>query len=164
MAPLPVIKHGFGGSRLFDSVYWADRLVLVHDPAIVVMFSGTNDIAGTNPKSPTEVSQLFLQFVGRLRNGRCTAPIVYIAISPTRARIKHLDRVLETNLQIAAICEKDSALHFVDTASLLLDVTGRPNPRWFAKDKLHLNADGYALWTKHIRPLVDVLFAADQSR
>ena len=28
MAPLPVIKRGFGGSRLFDSVYWADRLVL----------------------------------------------------------------------------------------------------------------------------------------
>ena len=52
MAPLPVIQRGFGGSRLFDSVYWADRLVLAHDPAVIVMFSGTNDIKGDEPKAP----------------------------------------------------------------------------------------------------------------
>ncbi len=159
MAPLPVIKRGFGGSRLFDSVYWADRLVVAHDPAVIVMFSGTNDIKGKTPKSPEQVRALFKQFVHRVRDGECDAPIVYIAINPSKKRIEHLDRVLETNRQICAHCESDDSLYFVDTASALLDDWGQPDMRWFDEDELHLNAAGYALWTERIKPLVTRLLA-----
>ncbi len=154
MAPLPVIKRGFGGSRLFDSVYWADRLVLVHDPAVIVMFSGTNDLKGDEPKSPERVCMLFEQFVARIRDRECDAPIVYIAISPSKKRIEHFDLVLETNRQIASHCESDASLHFVDTAAGLLNESGQPDMQWFDEDELHLNARGYALWTACIKPLV----------
>jgi len=154
MAPLPVIQRGFGGSRLFDSVYWADRLVLAHDPAVVVMFAGTNDLKGDEPKTPERVCALFGQFVGWIRDGDCSAPIVYIAISPSKKRIEHLDLVLETNLRISSVCEADPTLHFVDTASPLLDDRGQPDMQWFDEDELHLNPAGYALWTERIKPLV----------
>ena len=154
MAPLPVIKRGFGGSRLFDSVYWADRLVLAHDPAVIVMFSGTNDIKGDEPKSPERVRALFDQFVARIRDEDCTAPIVYIAISPSKKRIEHFDLVLEANGQIASYCDTDESLHFVDTATSLLNDWGQPDMQWFDDDELHLNARGYALWTGRIKPLI----------
>ena len=160
MAPLPVIKRGFGGSRLFDSVYWADRLVLAHDPAVIVMFSGTNDLKGDEPKSAAQVCMLFEQFVARIRDGECDAPIVYIAISPSKKRIEHFDLVLETNRQIASYCDTDESLHFVDTATSLLNDWGQPDMQWFDEDELHLNARGYALWTAHIKPLITRLLRA----
>jgi lysophospholipase L1-like esterase len=160
MAPLPVIKRGFGGSRLFDSVYWADRLVLVHDPAVIVMFSGTNDLKGDEPKSAARLCMLFEQFVARIRDGGCDAPIVYIAISPSKKRIEHFDLVLEANGQIASYCDTDESLHFVDTATSLLNDWGQPDMQWFDEDELHLNARGYALWTAHIKPLITRLLRA----
>ena len=160
MAPLPIIKRGFGGSRLFDSIYWADRLVLAHDPAVIVMFSGTNDIKGEEPKSAVQVRELFEQFVRRIRRAWCRAPIVYIAINPSMARIEHLDIVIEANRQIARFCERDPSLHFVDTAAALLDEHGLPDPQWFLEDELHLNPAGYALWSEQIKPLVARLLDA----
>ena len=154
MAPLPVIKRGFGGSRLFDSVYWAGRLVLAYDPAVIVMFSGTNDIKGDEPKSAVQVRELFELFARRIRHARCWAPIVYIAINPSMARIEHLDIVNEANRQIAAFCDKEPSLHFVDTATALLDEQGQPDTQWFLEDELHLNPAGYALWAERIKPLV----------
>jgi len=159
MAPLPVIQRGFGGSRLFDSIYWAERLVLAHDPAVIVMFSGTNDIKGKQPKSAARVLELFEEFVALIRRRGCDAPLVYIAISPSQARIEHLELVLEANEGVAALCRAHADLHFIDTASHLLDSGGEPDSRWFVEDGLHLNADGYALWTRHIKPVVARLLA-----
>ncbi|HIG86668.1 MAG TPA: hypothetical protein EYQ25_06480 [Planctomycetes bacterium] len=164
MAPMPVIQRGFGGSRLFDSVYFADRLVVAYDPAVIVIFSGTNDISGDHPKSAKEVCALFQRFVGRVRAENCGAPIVYIAISPTRARLEHIKIVLEANRLIAASCEPDTDLYFVDTARILLDPAGLPDRRWFVEDGLHLNSDGYALWTMRVRPLLAKLLQAPASR
>ena len=63
MAPTPVVHRGFGGSKLFDSIYYSEELVSKHDPSVVVVFSGTNDIAGNSPKSAVEVRDLAL--IGR---------------------------------------------------------------------------------------------------
>lgn len=154
MAPIPIIKRGFGGSRLFDSIYWADRLVFAHEPAVIVMFSGTNDIKGEAPKSAVQVRELFKQFVQSARRARCSAPVVYIAINPSMSRIEHLDIVMEANRLIEEHCDDVAELYFVDTAAKLLNKEGRPDTRWFVEDELHLNAAGYAMWTEEIKPLV----------
>jgi len=154
MAPLPVIKRGFGGSRLFDSIYWADKIVFPHDPAVIVMFSGTNDIKGEEPKAAFQVQELFQQFVQQARRARCSAPIVYIAINPSMARIEHLGIVLEANRLIEEYCDSEADLYFVDTAEKLLNKEGQPDTRWFVEDELHLNTAGYAMWTEQIKPLV----------
>ncbi len=154
MAPVPVMNQGFGGSKIFDSLYWADRLVTRYDPTLVVVFSGTNDIRGKSPRPAAWVAQRFDELVVRLRELGCDAPLAYIAISPTPSRAEHLSIVLETNRLIEERCAQDERLHFVDTATALLDAEGQPDPRWFLEDRLHLNAEGYATWTAKIRPLV----------
>lgn len=159
MAPMPVLNRGFGGSRIFDTIYWLDRLVTCHEPEVVVVFAGTNDIQGDAPRSGAWVAARFDELVAQLRALGCDAPLVYIAISPSPSREQHLAIVEDANARIAARCAQDPGLTYVDTASGLLDAAGRPDPRWFIADRLHLNADGYAGWTKTLRPVVEKLYA-----
>lgn len=163
MAPMPVLNRGFGGSRIFDSIYWLDRLVTCHDPSVVVVFAGTNDIAGDHPRSGAWVAARFDELVARLRALGCQAPLVYIAISPTPSRAQYQAIVQDANARIAARCAADPGLQFVDTASGLLDGEGRPDLKWFVGDRLHLNADGYAHWTKVLRPVVERLHGAQMA-
>lgn len=155
MAPLPVLNRGFGGSRIFDTIFWFDELVAVHEPRMIVVFAGTNDLSGKDPREPHWIAERFEELVQVARDRCPGVPLVYIAISPTPSREEHLHLVLETNRLIAEACARDSNLTFVDTASGLLDEMGRPDPRWFVSDRLHLNADGYAEWTRVLKPALE---------
>ena len=154
MAPLPVVRRGFGGSRLFDATYYVDRIITPYNPKMLVVFSGTNDIAGENPKQPAEVVALYDQFVDRVHAQFPDLPIYYIAISPTRSRWQHKDIVFETNQLIADKASADERLFFIDTATALLGSDGEPNDDLFVSDQLHLNEKGYAVWTSIIKPVL----------
>lgn len=164
MEPVPVLNRGFGGSRLFDSIFYAERLVGVHEPSLVVVFSGTNDIAGENAKSAEEVRDLFRQLVARLRRADADLTICYIAITPTLARVQHLAAVREANRLIRLECEADPRLELVDPSMDLVDEAGRPDPQWFLEDRLHLNERGYEVWARHLRPLVIRLYERETQR
>lgn len=154
MYSVPVLNRGFGGSQLHDAIHYADDLVLVHEPSLVVVFSGTNDIAGDQAKRPEEVRDLFQRLVTRLRMNDATLPICHIAITPTLARERHIATVHETNRLIRALCDSDPDLEFIDPSRDLVDDLGQPDPQWFQDDLLHLNPRGYEIWTHHVRPVV----------
>jgi lysophospholipase L1-like esterase len=158
MAPVPVLNRGFGGSRLFDSVYYAEELVARHSPSLVVVFSGTNDIAGEHPKDAVQVARLFEQLAERLWAADAELPICYIAITPTLAREAHLDIVTSANRRIAERCRRDPRLTFLDPTPGLMAADGRPDPRWFGSDLLHLNDAGYAIWAECVRPCVEAIY------
>jgi hypothetical protein len=81
MAPVPVLNRGFGGSGLYDAIHHCERLVDVHAPSLVVVFSGTNDLAGADAKSAAQVHELCRGLVRRLR---LHAPD--LTTSPSRSR------------------------------------------------------------------------------
>ncbi|MEY4674724.1 MAG: hypothetical protein RL148_2508 [Planctomycetota bacterium] len=161
MAPMPVLNHGFGGSRIVDSVFWLDRLVARFDPSVVVVFAGTNDLAGKTPRPAKWVADRFDELVARLRALGSDAQVCYVAITPTPSRVEHLALVREANALLAARCAQDPSLHFVDTAAGMVTADGQPDPKWFLKDMLHLNAEGYRHWTATLKPLLTGLHAAD---
>lgn len=158
MAPMPVIQRGFGGSRLGDCIHYADRIVTPYNPRALVVFCGTNDIAGDNPKSGETVLGLYQEFVDKVHADLPGLPIYFIAISPTRSRWEHRDIVAEANRLVEAYTAQHDELHFIDTASALLDENGESREELFIDDKLHLNPDGYAVWTSIIRPEMEKLF------
>ena len=43
-------------------------------------------------------------------------------------------------------------MDFIDVATPLLDDAGQPSSALFLEDRLHLNADGYALWRGIVAP------------
>ncbi len=60
----------------------------------------------------------------------------------------------KANDLIEGFSETDTRLFFVDLASPLFGPNGKPDPELFLDDRLHLNARGYAAWTKTLTPSI----------
>lgn len=151
MAPLPVINRGFGGALMRDVVGAVHRIVVPYRPRAVVLFAGTNDIAGPHPASPADVADGFKEFVRRVRAGAPDATIFYVAITPSRARWALWRLASDANGLIRAQVEADPGLRFIDLTDRLLGDDGMPDPRLYRSDKLHPSKAGYEVWTKAIR-------------
>lgn len=147
-----VVNRGFGGSELADSAHYAERLVLPHRPRVVVLYAGENDLQAG--KSPESVHEAFKVFCGRVHAALPGTRIVFISIKPSPSRMKIQEQVKAANELIARTCAADQRLVYADVYRLMLDAGGNPRPELFVKDQLHLNADGYALWTPVVAPLL----------
>jgi lysophospholipase L1-like esterase len=57
----------------------------------------------------------------------------------------------EANQRMKDFATGDSRLSFIDLFEYMLNVEGRPRAELFVEDKLHVNAQGYELWTSLLR-------------
>lgn len=149
---LPVIRRGFGGSELADSVYFFERIVLPYQPRSVVLYAGDNDVKAG--KTPEAIAADFVAFCAKLHATLPTAHLFYIAIKPSPSRWELHGEMQRANALIAAACARDPLLTFVDVYSAMLSPDGRPRPELFQADQLHLNAKGYAIWIRLLTPLL----------
>jgi len=145
---LPTINRGFGGSEIADSVYFAEQLVGPYRPTAIVMYAGGNDLAAG--KSPAQVRDDFGAFVSRARHWGGAVPFAYLSIKPNLSRRTQLQQIRKANALIRA-CADERRVDFLDIHGLMLGADGEADPRWFDVDGLHLNAEGYALWTGVVR-------------
>jgi lysophospholipase L1-like esterase len=147
-----VINRGFGGSELIDSVYFADRIVIPYAPRTVVLYAGGNDInAG---KSPDQVFTDFQAFVEKVRGKLPDTDIDYISIAGNPARWKQVEQVKAANAKIEAFMSGKPHMKFINVFPEMLGTDGLPRPDIFVADNLHMNPEGYKLWTNIIRPLL----------
>jgi hypothetical protein len=86
MSPLRVINRGFGGAKISDVTRHIERIVVPYRPKAIVLFAGTNDVAGRKPATADEVCKGNLMFVNRVKDSLPKAQIYYLAISPTPLR------------------------------------------------------------------------------
>lgn len=149
---LGIINRGFGGSQMEDSVYYAPRIVLPYQPKTIAVYAGDNDIQ--SGKTPQAVLKDFQQFVKIVHHSLPETRIVYIAIKPSISRWDKVDRMREANHAIRAFAEATEGVEFADIDTPMIGEDGRPRPSLFRDDGLHLNEEGYALWTKILRPFI----------
>jgi lysophospholipase L1-like esterase len=148
-----IVQRGFGGSQMTDLVAFTDRIVIPYRPAVILVYEGDNDLAqGRSPKQILAGFELFCAKVHAIVPG---THIAFIAIKPSIARRRLMKRAANTNTQIAQFCETDARLSFIDTYHPMLDAEGEPRSELFDADNLHLNRQGYALWTEVIRRHLD---------
>jgi lysophospholipase L1-like esterase len=141
---LPVVKRGFGGSRLSDCARYVAQLVLPYKPRLVVVYAGDNDLAeGATPQS---VLASYTEFVERVREALPDARIAYISIKPSPSREALMPYAIQANELIQAYSKGHAGLGYIDVYTKMLDAQGRPRAELFTADALHLNAAGYALW------------------
>ncbi|WP_372749801.1 GDSL-type esterase/lipase family protein [Litorivivens sp.] len=152
MAPLPVIKRGFGGARLADVTHYVDRIVAPYEPAAVVLFAGTNDIVPGRSKTPADMLARYKAFVDRVWALLPGTPIFYIAITPSPSRWSVWPVAQESNRLIREFSDSHINLHVIDTSSKLLGADGQPKVEMYRADGLHLSAAGYRAWTASVRP------------
>lgn len=147
---LPVVNRGFGGSQLADSVRYADRILIPYRPKTVVLYAGDNDLAAG--KSPEQVLADYKAFAAKVHGALPDTRIVYVAVKPSPKRWALIEKMRETNRLIRAAAEQDPRQVFVDVEKPMLTAEGQPRAELYRPDELHLNEEGYKLWTELVRP------------
>lgn len=144
-----VINRGFGGSQISDSISYAKRIVLPYRPKRIVMYAGGNDI--NNGKTPHEVYHDFQTFVATVHASLPRTSIAYISIAPNPARWGQVEKVREANARIKEYARHQRNVEFIDVFPHMLGRDGQPRPEIFSADRLHMNEQGYALWTRIVK-------------
>jgi hypothetical protein len=151
MAPYPVIQRGYGGARLSDFSVFAGRIIYPHPCRGIVLFVA-NDITGSQTdKTPEEVRDLFLDVLDTIRAKFPDTPVFWIAITPTGLRWKAWPQIEKANMLIQKACKKQNNTYFISTKSYFLNSSGLPKDELFREDRLHLNEEGYKVWTSVIK-------------
>jgi lysophospholipase L1-like esterase len=92
------------------------------------------------------VLQSFADLVAGVHAELPATRIAFVSIKPSPLRAKLMRTAEETNALIGEYCKGDARLDYVDVYSPMLGADGRPREELFLPDRLHLNAEGYALW------------------
>lgn len=150
---LKVINRGVWtdgqGFELGDVVRFVDRLVVPHQPRIVVVYAGDNDISGG--KTSEQVVVDAERLINRLRARLPEVRIVFIGLKPSISRWLQVDRMRLTNALLRQVCERDDRVAYVDVDGPMMGWDERPRRELFVSDGLHLSPEGYRLWTTLVR-------------
>lgn len=151
MLPYNVIQRGYGGAKLSDFAVYADRILYPHKCRAIVLFIA-NDISGSNSdKSPLEVSQLFKQTLYIIRKQFRETPVIWVSVTPTPLRWHIWPEIKEAGEMISEICESHRNTYYLDTEQYFTNEKGLPRADLFLDDRLHLNDEGYKVWSGLIK-------------
>jgi len=160
-ASLPVINRGFGGSHISDVLHFFDRIVLPYRPKVIVFYAGDNDVAGG--KSAQRVLEAYPKFGERVGAVLPQTRVICVTIKPSGQRWALWPEMHKANDLVRNLCAKSDRLFFADLGTPLLDSEGKPDDSFFLADRLHLNAQGYAVWNKALAPILKQTLASSSS-
>jgi lysophospholipase L1-like esterase len=146
-----IINRGFGGSMLPEVEIYANDIIFPYQPRQIVLYCGENDLTlpGINADSVLQRFQsLFYTIRGRLNN----VDLVFISLKPSPKREHLMPEMVRANKMIKDFLKDKKKTSFVDIYSLMLDENGSPKKDIFVDDMLHMNAKGYSIWAKALRP------------
>lgn len=141
-----IIHRGFGGCNLREVAYYVKRIVYPHQPKALFIYVGNDIVSDDKDKAPDQVLELYKYVVQVVREKYPKLPITWLAISPSEKRWAAWDKVTEVNELIKAFCVSDPNLHFLDAGKEFLGADGRPLTKYYLKDHLHYNEQGYKVW------------------
>lgn len=152
-----LLNLGFGGSTLAACVYFFDRLVAPENPRSLALYAGDNDLG--DGCSAQEVIGFFDQMLEKVSETLQGRPFGFISVKPSPARVSILDRIKEVNRSIADRIEVfGQGAFFINVFDSMLSPVGEPRPDLFQEDGLHMNEQGYQLWTDLLQPFRDRIF------
>lgn len=147
---LPIVRRGFGGSRMTDVTEYLGSLVTPYKPRMIVVYAGDNDI--NEGATPQDVLQSFKQFVRGVRRKVPDARIAFVSIKPSPSRASLMPEFKEANALIRDFTHHGHNMDYIDTYSAMLDEHGEPRRDLFLADMLHMNHKGYAVWRQVVAP------------
>tara|TARA_B100001175_G_C19453548_1_gene612582 strand:+ start:432 stop:1205 length:774 start_codon:yes stop_codon:yes gene_type:complete len=156
MKPLKVLNRGFGGAHIAHVNYHFKDVIQRYKPKAIVFFCGTNDV--TALKTPRETVNDFKIFKQKVREDMPGVHIFVIGIKPTPARLYLEKEELEYNKLIDDMSQDDDLLTFVDIWDAMLTSEGKRIPELFIEDGLHINSEGYKIWTTLVRKNLERVF------
>lgn len=143
-----VIQRGFGGSTMADALHFTDRIVLPYEPKEILVYEGDNDLAAG--KAPEVVAAEFRQLVEKVHAKLPKTKVWFISVKPSPSRAKLEAKARALNGEIEWWSKAQKRVGYIDVWNPMLGPDGAPRPDIFREDKLHMNAQGYEIWTKII--------------
>lgn len=154
MSPLNVFNAGFGGSAIGDVNDNFSDIVVAAKPAKIVFYCGENDIADLGLSS-NDVLANFQKFYDYKMKYLPDVPVYFLSIKPSPSRWNMWDEMVQSNELIRKFSVGKEGLTYVDVSSPMLDSQGNVLKDIFIEDDLHMNKDGYEIWTEIIKPKIE---------
>jgi lysophospholipase L1-like esterase len=148
----PIINRGFGGSALKDVNFYFNDIIKPYHARQIVIYCGDNDFAGDKELPVDSVVTRLKMLVSKIRLTDENVKITYISIKPSPSRKELTPKFIAANELIRQFLSKQKNTSFVDVYHRMLDSHGSPLKNIFRADSLHMNAAGYAIWQKAIKP------------
>lgn len=145
MAPRNVINLGFGGSSYGWMAHYYHKLFADHRHSHVVLYAGDNDHSSGHKSA--RILENFRRITHELWTDNPSTQVHVISIKPSPVREDQLMKIMETNDILKHSILSHEKGHWVNVFDEMLK-DGKPRPELFIEDMLHMNADGYAIWTK----------------
>jgi lysophospholipase L1-like esterase len=150
-----VINRGFGGTQFEDVIYYADRVIYPYQPSKIFIYEGDNDIGtGDSPKSVLKEAKKLRKMIAK--NLGKEVSVIFISHKPSVARWNLKEKYEEANALLKKYADKKPYTEFADVWTPALDENGMVFKHIFVQDNLHMNADGYKIWQKVLKPYVEM--------
>jgi lysophospholipase L1-like esterase len=148
-----LINTGFGGSKASDLEKHLFPLVIRFEPSRVFIYEGDNDLWSGVPVS--EILQSLDNIVTRIHLVNPSIEIFLIGAKPSPSRWEKKNSYLVFNQMLKEYCLSKEMVEFVDNWKTLTDEQGNPRPELYIQDQLHLNEEGYKIWSEIFRPILN---------
>ena len=131
-----------------DVIRYEKEIIFKYKPKQIVIYAGENDLASSDTVTAAMVLKRFQTLFINIRKALPNVSVVYVSIKPSPSRWRLKEKVIETNKLIKKSLANKRKTAFADVWPLMLNGEGKPNEALFIEDKLHMNAEGYAIWAK----------------
>ena len=150
-APLKLIRRSYGGATLRDMIYNYNTIAKGYTPKSIVLYV-ENDL-GNHKEGVNAVKcfDLFRIFIDKLKKDYPNTPLIVVSLKPSQ----HKADQLKDQLLVNALLEENATAQgytYIDITKVMYDEAGNLRTDIFKEDNLHMNAEGYKLWTAIIKP------------
>ena len=147
-----ILNRGFGGSALPDVIYYSNDVIFPYQPKQIVIYCGENDFAANDTVTAQIVFDRFKTLYGMIRAKMKTVAVDFVSIKPSPSRRQYWPKMIEANKMIKDYLQHQPHSAFINVYDVMLNSYNEPKPEIFLNDSLHMNAGGYKIWQKAIKP------------
>jgi len=151
----PIVNRGIRGAEIPLIKEHLTEFVFPYKPGLIVTYIGENDIA--TKQTPEQAAARVADFLTTIRENLGDVPIVVMGIKPSPLRAELSGAFLEFNKRVQEIAKADGHVTFFEAGKPLLRPDGNIDPGLY-KDTIHLNKEGYAIWTAALKPVLREAF------
>jgi lysophospholipase L1-like esterase len=145
-----IINTGFGGSQTDDLLHYLDELVINFEPKKIFIYVGENDINAGKPVR--KVMSEYAVLMERVSTKLPEAEFFFIGTKPSPSRWEKRGQMMALNEEVKILAKNKVKVTYIDVWTPMLDKTGNPKEDLFVEDRLHMNAKGYKIWKKAVKP------------
>ncbi len=152
---LKIIQRGFGGSTSPEALMYINQIVIPYKPAKIIYYEGDNDI--TIGLTSEEICDNVKDFIDKVAESLPETMIYILSPKPSINRMHLWEKYRHAHESLRKLSYEYKNVVYVDVATPMFDLNGKLNHSLFVDDGIHMNQEGYAIWTRVLRRALNLL-------